>query len=169
MFWFAKKLISNSFFSDSKKSKEWANFWLNARIKKQEMQNAAPLGTTGLAVLATTTSAAATLFGTVFALLSSFCAISTDPDREIFPKFFFHFFYEIFSMCFGHAVTNFWSRRDQKGLWSRHNSCVNNSCVENSTGDDGSCSLFNQSFVDSIGCSPGSCTSQQSGKMRRGF
>jgi hypothetical protein len=22
-------------------------------------------------------------------------------------------------MCFGHAVTNFWSRRDQKWLWSR--------------------------------------------------
>jgi hypothetical protein len=37
----------------------------------QEMQNAAPLGTTGLAVLATTTSAAATLSGTVFALLNS--------------------------------------------------------------------------------------------------
>jgi hypothetical protein len=38
---------------------------------QQEMQNAAPLGTTGLAVLATTTSAAATLSGTVFALLNS--------------------------------------------------------------------------------------------------
>jgi hypothetical protein len=37
----------------------------------QEMQNAAPLGTTGLAVLATTTSAAATFSGTVFALLNS--------------------------------------------------------------------------------------------------
>merc|ERR1712241_489889 len=38
---------------------------------KQQMQDPAPLGTTGLAVLASTTSAAATFSGTIFALLSS--------------------------------------------------------------------------------------------------
>jgi len=37
------------------------------------------------------------------------------PIERFFGIFFFHFFYEIFSMCFGHAVTNFLSRRDQNG------------------------------------------------------
>ncbi|CBY24091.1 unnamed protein product [Oikopleura dioica] len=38
---------------------------------RQEMQEPVPLGTSGLAVLATTTSAATTLSGTIFALFSS--------------------------------------------------------------------------------------------------